>query len=232
MNTQFNPHHKEVVMMTFNIKREWISLAAIVGIALLSVIFYPALPDVIPIHWDVNGQPDNFAPKLQALTLVPVGALLLYGILYFAPLLDPKRANLERSADTYRLIRTVVMLFFLFIHAATIYATLQGNQMLDTAWMTVAMGVLFIILGNYMPRMKPSWIAGIRTPWTLSSDTVWIKTHRIGGWAFVISGLIICLTAFLPPTISTGMMVVAIAGAIIVPIAYSYMIWQREAKKI
>lgn len=218
-------------MMTFNFKREWISLTAIAITALLSVIFYPMLPDMIPIHWGLSGQPDNFAPKLQALVLMPLGALLLYGILYAAPLLDPKRASLERSAETYILIRNVVLVFFMFMHGLTLYTTLQDNQTLTPGFITLGVGLLFMVLGNYMPRMKPSWIAGIRTPWTLSNDRVWTKTHRLGGRTFVVGGLLVCLTAFLPPAVSAVVTLVAVLTAALIPVLYSYWLWRHETSR-
>lgn len=217
-------------MMTFNLKREWLSLAAIVAMFVISLLIYPYLPDVIPTHWNIEGQADDFAPKSIGAWALPVLSIVIYGILYIAPFFDPKRTSLERSADTYIIIRTVTMLFFLFMHGLTLYSTLQSDQSLSTTWMTVGMGLLFIVLGNFMPRMKPSWIAGIRTPWTLSSETVWTKTHRMGGRMFVMGGIVVCLTAFLPIVAGTIVMIVALIFATITPVAYSYWLWRQEAK--
>jgi uncharacterized membrane protein len=215
-------------MLTFNFRREWLSLTAIAAMFLISLIIYPSLPDVIPTHWDINGQADNFAPKSVGAWALPALSIVLYAILYLAPYFDPKRASLERSADTYILIRTVTMLFFLFIHSMALYSTFQGDQSLSTMWLTLGMGVLFMVLGNYMPRMKPSWIAGIRTPWTISSETVWTKTHRFGGRVFVLGGLVVCLTAFLPIVAGTILMIATLATTTLIPIAYSYWIWRQE----
>ena len=215
-------------MLTFNLKREWLSLATILAMFVVSLLVYPSLPDVIPTHWDINGQADNFAPKSIGAWALPVLSIALYALLYLAPYFDPKRASLERSADTYILIRTVTMLFFLFIHSLSLYSTFQGDQSLSTVWLTIGMGLLFIVLGNYMPRMKPSWIAGIRTPWTMSSETVWTKTHRFGGRVFVIGGIVVCLTAFLPIVTGTIVLIVALAAASLIPVGYSYWVWRQE----
>lgn len=215
-------------MLTFTLKREWLSIAAIVAMFLISLLLYPSLPEVIPTHWNINGQPDEFTPKTIGAWALPVLSILVYLGLYVAPYFDPKRASLERSADTYILIRTATMYFFLFIHGLSLYGALQGEQSLSTAWLLVGMGILFIVLGNYMPRMKPSWIAGIRTPWTISSETVWTKTHRMGGRLFVLGGIVIALSSFLPIIWSTVVMVTALTITVLTPVLYSYWLWRQE----
>ncbi len=214
--------------MTFNLKREWISLIAIAAMFITSFVFYNRLPDPMPIHWNVSGQPDDFAARPIGAFVLPLSAIGIYLLLYFIPLLDPKRHSLERSADTYILLRNLVVLFLLFMHALTLYSVLQGGQDLSTAAISLGLGVMFMAIGNYMPRMKPSWIAGIRTPWTLSSETVWTQTHRFGGRMFVLGGLIACISAFLPPVISATLLISAILVAAFVPVAYSYLLWRRE----
>lgn len=215
-------------MTTFNIKQEWISVVALAAMLALSVLLYPSLPDVIPIHWDYSGQPDDFAPKLQAVFGLPLGAILVYALLFIVPKIDPRRASLERSAETYILIRTVVMVFFLFIHALALFGSMRPEQTLNATWVTVGMGLLFLALGNYMPRMRPSWIAGIRTPWTLSSDRVWTQTHRVGGRTFVLAGVLICAATLLPSPLGGALIAGALAFAVLFPIAYSYWLWRQE----
>jgi uncharacterized membrane protein len=215
-------------MLTFQLKREWLAVASLAGMVLLSLVLYPALPEQMPIHWNIQGEADGFAPKATALISMPLVALALYGFLYVAPLLDPKRTSLERSAETYILIRSITMLFFLFMHGLTLYSTFQPNQQLASGGLTLGMGLLFVVLGNYMPRMKPSWIAGIRTPWTMSSDTMWTKTHRLGGRTFVVGGLVVCLALFLPTVAGAVVMIAALVVAAGIPIVYSYLLWRRE----
>ena len=94
--------------------------------------------------------------------------------------------------------------------------------------MPLGFGLLFIFLGNYITRVEPNWFVGIRTPWTLSSDTVWRKTHRTGGWLMVLGGLVIAACAFLPQGAFLPLFIPAIVVIAVVPIVQSYVLWKRE----
>ena len=94
--------------------------------------------------------------------------------------------------------------------------------------MPLGVGLLFIFLGNFLTRVEPNWFIGIRTPWTLSSDTVWRKTHRTGGWVFVLGGFVLASGAFLPHGAFLPLFVVTILFMPLIPIVQSYVLWKRE----
>src|SRR2546422_7002026 len=106
-----------------------------------------------------------------------------------------------------------------------------GRPVAMSRLMPVAMGLLFVVLGNSLSRVQPTWFVGIRTPWTLSSDTVWRKTHRTGGWLMVLGGFVIAACAFLPPSAFLPLFIAAILIMAVIPIVQSYILWKREQSK-
>jgi len=94
----------------------------------------------------------------------------------------------------------------------------------------IGVGLLFAFLGNYLTRIEPNWFIGIRTPWTLSSDAVWRKTHRTGGWLFVIGGIVIAAGAFAPRGAFVPLFVATVIAVAGVPVVQSYVLWKRERR--
>lgn len=96
--------------------------------------------------------------------------------------------------------------------------------------MPFLVGIMFIIMGNYMGKIRPNWFMGIRTPWTLSSDEVWNKTHRLGGKLFVLAGALLILVAFLPGSVTLVTLIIGVAAVVIIPTVYSFILFKREKK--
>jgi uncharacterized membrane protein len=120
-----------------------------------------------------------------------------------------------------------VILFMAYLHGVILYTVLRGGT-LSNGLVLGGVGVMFMVIGNYMPRIRPNWIAGIRTPWTLSSERVWRETHRLGGRVFVLGGLVILLSSVLSGSIALVMLLAAIAVVVTVPIVYSLVLFRRE----
>jgi uncharacterized membrane protein len=201
-----------------NIRPMLIFSAIVVGLMLaLSAWAWTQLPAdaSIPIHWGIDGQANGFAPK-------PIGLLLI-------PRVEPRRANLERSGTAYRATWVGVVTLMGVIHAATIAAALGAT--FDIARLVlVSVGALFIVIGNYLPKVQSNYLVGIRTPWTLTSDLSWRRTHRLGGRLFVIEGAALALLGLIGA--SPEWLVVAIIGGVavllVVLFAYSYRIWKLD----
>src|SRR5205809_4076662 len=113
------------------------------------------------------------------------------------PKIDPRHENYVKFLSSYWLIANAVIVFLLVAHGLIIAAGLGFSIKIDRL-MPLGIGLLFVFLGNFLTRVEPNWFVGIRTPWTLSSDTVWRKTHRTGGWLMVLGGFVIGLGAFMP----------------------------------
>ncbi|MBA9025333.1 MULTISPECIES: SdpI family protein [Bacillaceae] len=198
----------------------------IAATAILWFVFYQQLPARIPIHWNLNGVADGYATKFNAL-LINLGMMIfLHVLLIFSPKFDPKRKNYQKFSRPYSMI-TMAILFFLFLLNALVIFTGIGYDIPIGKVVPFIVGILFIVLGNYMHSVKPNYFIGIRTPWTLSNDTVWKKTHRFGSRIFILAGVLFMLIPFLPSLLVGKFMFSVIFLIILLPIAYSYWIFRR-----
>jgi len=143
------------------------------------------------------------------------------------PKVDPRRENYARFLSSYWLIANAVIVFLLVAHAMIIASGLGFDVKIDRL-MPLGVGLLFVFLGNYLTRVEPNWFVGIRTPWTLSSDSVWRRTHRTGGWLMVIGGLVLAASAFVPRPAFLVLFVATIVIVAVIPIVQSYVLWKRE----
>ena len=198
-----------------------VSLLSLAG----GIILYPQLPSFVPIHWNVYGEVDSFGPRWISLLFMVMPPTLLVGLRLF-PKLDPRGKNFGKNPRAYSII-TVALVLPLILLAWMIYLPGLGINLPVQKFIPVLIGLLLLIMGNYMPQVRPNFFLGFRTPWALSNDTVWRKTNHMGGIAFCVSGISIILTAFLPPswlqTLSMGLVVVSVVGVYI----YSYVIYRR-----
>ena len=192
-----------------------------------SVWAYPQLPPVVATHFDLQGDPNGWSSRLFAAVLVPALGIVVALVFTALPHIDPKRANYAKFGPTYWTIANAVLAFVAAVHVLMLGKALGWPINMNRV-ASLGIGGLFVLLGNLMTRLRPNWFMGIRTPWTLSSDTVWRKTHRFGGIAFVIAGLCIAATALLEsPWALYGGMGVGGAAAL-ATVVYSYMVWKGE----
>lgn len=198
---------------------------------------FGALPvsDQIPVHWGLNG-PDSFSDRQGALTtlaILPGAALFVTLLMALAPTLDPFRDNLRRSRKAYVAIwaSTMVLLAALTVGIA-ISMSQAGDadsnvSKLMVRCMIAGCGLMFMILGNYLPKTRPSFFLGFRTPWTLTSDYTWEKTHRLGGRLIMIAGICGIVSAFVfdGPYIMVGFLGPLISAKLFT-VAYSWWVWR------
>jgi uncharacterized membrane protein len=210
------------------------SIAIIAVMLLLTAWAWPQLPaDArIPIHWSADGQVDGYADKLVGLLLLPLIAAGIAAMFAAIPLIEPRRRNLERSATAYGAIWVGVMLLLGGLQLLVIGAAL-GAAFDMTRLVFVATGALFIVIGNYLPKVRPNYMVGIRTPWTLTSDVAWTRTHRVGGRSFVIEGIVLILLGLVGVTgvALAGALIVGVVILLVVVFAYSYQVWKADPEK-
>ncbi|PYO94103.1 MAG: hypothetical protein DMD62_06595 [Gemmatimonadetes bacterium] len=211
-------------------RSRWFGLVIAALAIAVSIWAYPQLPPTVATHWNLSGTPDGFSSRLMAVAIIPIVLLLMTGLFQILPKLDPRAQNYAKFFGTYWLIANTVIAFMLIAHAMIVASGLGYSLKIDRL-MPVGVGLLFIVLGNYLARVEPNWFVGIRTPWTLSSDTVWRKTHRTGGWLMVLSGFLVVACAFLPHGAFIPVLVAAILIAAVIPIVQSYVLWKREQSK-
>jgi uncharacterized membrane protein len=212
-------------------KTEWPQWVLIAGMFILAAITWASAPDRIPVHWNIYGQADRYGDKAEGLLVLPAMSVGLYLLLAFLPRLDPGRANYERFAGAYSTIRLAVMVLLAVIYGIT-HLTIRGYQVDMSMVVPMAVGALFIVIGNLMGKIRPNWFVGIRTPWTLSSKTSWVRTHRLGGWLFILMGLVLIVTGVVRSQWSIVAMVAIIAGSVIWMFVYSYLVWRNDPDKL
>lgn len=192
-----------------------------------SVAMYAGLPEQVPVHWDLRGQVDGYGSRFAVLFLTPLIMVAVWGLLRFLPRIDPHRANYARFAGTYEVIIDSVMAMMLVIHLAIL---LGASGAPDSVPLVVraAVGAMFIVMGNVMPRTRQNWFVGVRTPWTLASARVWERTHRFAGYMFVALGVVVILTIPLAPQIGIPILAAGLAIVGFGAVIYSYVEWRKE----
>lgn len=222
--------------------RKGLIWSALALMAMLAIIFWIGanLPagDQIPVHFDAKGNPDRYGSKAEAMMALWV----LWGVTFFTilvlalvPKIMPRKANFEKSEKAYFAvwISTLVLMVAVTGLIAWTFLTAASSGTAGTApirLLSISMGILFVITGNYLPKTRSNWVIGIRTPWTLSSDYTWEKTHRVTGRLFLGAGLLTILFGLFASTeVSLFVSVGSILAASTFGIAYSWWVW-RTAK--
>ncbi|HVX30697.1 MAG TPA: SdpI family protein [Nitrolancea sp.] len=207
---------------------QWLIIAAMF---LAAAIIWPTVSGRIPVHWDAHGNVDGYGGKFEGLLLLPLIALGIYALLLFLPRIDPGRANYAQFSGAYLVVRYAVLLLLAGIYAITLLAV-KGHEF-DTARLVFgAIGILFIVLGNVLGKVRPNWFVGVRTPWTLSSKRSWVRTHRLAGWLFVLAGVIFLGLVFFDAGAALPWIILGVVGVLtIVLVAYSYIEWRNDPEK-
>jgi uncharacterized membrane protein len=211
-------------------RSRWFGLIIAALAVAASIWAYPRLPPTVATHWDLRGTADGFSSRGWAIAIIPLVIALITVLFNVLPKVDPRRENYAKFLGTYWLIANAVIVFMLVAHAMIIASGLGFSVRVDRL-MPIGIGLLFVFLGNYLTRVEPNWFVGIRTPWTLSSDTVWRRTHRTGGGLMVIGGLVLVAGAFLPHAAFLPLLVTTIVIVALIPIVQSYVLWKREQGK-
>lgn len=202
-----------------------------IGMAAFSGYAWFQIPDdaQIAIHWNIQGEIDNYASKGWGLFTTPLIALAMGGLLKALPHMEPRRKNLEKSPKLVGATWIGVMMVMWVAHI-TVVGTALGWQIDIIQLITIAIGFMMLLIGNYAAKSKSMFMVGIRTPWTLSSDTVWAKTHRLGGRLFMLGGIVMIVA---PLTLSAREVFGYIVfGGVMVPVlislVYSWWVWKQE----
>jgi uncharacterized membrane protein len=202
-------------------------LLALTAATGFSVWAYPHLPAEVATHFDFQGEPNGWSSRLLATVFIPALGLVLVTVFMVLPRIDPRRANYALFSPTYWTVVNAALVLLLGVHVLSLGKALGWNVNMSRVGL-LGVGGLFILMGNLMPRIRPNWFMGLRTPWTLSSDSVWRKTHRFGGAAFVLAGACFVASALLGSTWARYGAVGVAVGAGLSSVLYSYVVWKRE----
>ncbi|MBU1131115.1 SdpI family protein [Patescibacteria group bacterium] len=216
--------------MKFTLKTEIIPILIIIASIILGFYFYSVFPEQVPVHWNAVGEVDRYGSKLEGAFLMSIVAIGLYLMFWFIPKIDPKKEKYKQFENVYHIFKNAIMIMLFGIYLIASLNSLGYNIRVEV-WVPISVGLLFLIMGNYMSKLKSNWFMGIRTPWTLSSDEVWNKTHRLGGKLFMIMGVLLMITPLLPYSNIFLTLVIPIIIMSLVPIVYSYLLYRKIEKK-
>ncbi|MDJ0756132.1 MAG: SdpI family protein [Ardenticatenaceae bacterium] len=208
----------------------WASAAVVLIMTVVSFWAWGQIPEgaQIPVHWNARGEVDRYGSVFEGLFLMPLIMVGITGLLYAIPKIEPRRLNIAQSIKAYKAVWIGLLIFMSILHGALILSVL-GYAVNIGFLVPMMMGILFVILGNYMGKIRSNFMFGIRTPWTLSSELSWNKTHRLGGRLFVLVGLLMIVTSFIPASeFWVYVMMSSVFGMVIVLFVYSYLVYRSD----
>jgi len=195
----------------------------------VGIYLYPLFPDTMASHWNVQGQVDGYMSKFWGAFLMPFIVVGLFLLFIVIPKIDPLKENIEKFRKYYETFIVAIILFLFYLYILTLVWNL-GITFDMNRFLIPAFGILFYYAGILVENAKRNWFIGIRTPWTLSSEVVWEKTHKIGGKLFKIAGIIALLGIFIPEYTFFLVMIPVLSFSLYV-IVYSYFEYQKEKDK-
>lgn len=207
----------------------FISILSLLPLVLILAV-YSKLPDKVPMQWSSNGNV-RYDDK-NNLFIMAIMAIVFAVMFPLLPKIDPKKKNYDKFGSSYQMFQIFMMLFMLFMTAFCIIEAFRPNTLNVPMLACILLGILFAFTGNMMPRFRSNWFCGIRTPWTMSSDENWTKTHRLGGKMFFIAGIIILFYALVPSEyFHSEVIAVVLIIACIIPSVYSYLLYKKQENK-
>jgi len=199
-----------------------------------SIYGWMALPGgaQFPVHWDVNGSINRYANKQETLFAMPILGVIMAILFAVVPMIDPRRRNLEKSSALYLTGWLGGLGILMLAHGVIIFSALTGGVP-SFQWILVFNGLFLILLGNFIAKSRSNWFAGIRTPWTLSSEHAWAVANRLAGWGFVITGTVVLVGVFFLDAEKLIMaMVGGLLASIFISMLVSYFAWRSDPDRI
>ena len=191
---------------------------------LWGLMIWSQLPNQISIHFNVAGQANNFQSKALAVFGLPVFLLLVHLFVIFVTARDPKNQTMnEKMGKVIYWLTPIVSLSLSYL----IYSKALGSTTNPSIFVSALLGLIFVMMGNYMPKLKVNHTVGIRLPWTLQSEDNWHKTHRLAGKLWVLGGLILLIEAGIQFAVPYVMGIV-ILTIVLIPILYSYQLSRKD----
>ncbi len=192
------------------------------------IVLYPSLPARLDSHWNAQGVVNGTTSRFWGVFLVPIIGLLLVALFFAIPYIDPRRRNIERFRGIYNSFIVVLVLFLAYLHGLTLAWNL-GLRFSFLPWFLPAMALLFWYMGYLLGEAEPNWFIGIRTPWTLSSDMVWRKTHALGSKLFRLTAILTLIGILFPAAAILFLLVPVLATALFL-VVYSYVLYRQEER--
>ncbi len=237
MNKQNDTQRSASVKSPVN-RRAWIALGALCIVSFLGhLALFPQLPDIVPTHWDAAGNVDGWSGRMATLglDLLPLGLLVLF---YALPKIDPRGKAYERMGSFYTGVVTLFTVFLIcmtWTTELTVFGIIPQNESPIGIFTGVTVGIGLMLLGNYLPKVKRNYSFGCKTPWALDNDQNWRLTHRFGGVAMVLAGLVTVVSGLFSHQMGGAAVVLllaAVIGSSLATYAYSYLVFRNGNKPL
>lgn len=209
-------------------KTELFILIFVIVSFIIGIYLYPKMPEQMASHWNAQGNVDDYMPKFWGVFLMPFVFAGLALLFIAIPRIDPLKKNIEKFRKYYDGFIILFLIFMLLVYFQTILWNL-GIEISPNIVIPIGLGFLFFYIGILFENAKRNWFIGIRTPWTLSSEKVWNKTHRLGSKMFKISGIVV-LFGFLFQKYATYFILIPVLFVAFYLVVYSYVEYQKEKK--
>jgi len=213
--------------LQYSFKTEIWPLAILAATVAVSAWSYPHLPNQVVTHWNIQGQANGWSSRTFQAIFFPALLAAMYALFSLMPLFDPRRERYQEFAKVYRSMRNLILSALLIIFTAATFSNL-GYAINIGVVVAGTIGLMFALIGAYLPKLKRNWFIGIRTPWTLSSENVWDKTHRLGGRLFIVLGIAFLVSPWLAPAWDMIIIVGGLLAFIAAVGIYSYVLYKRE----
>lgn len=210
--------------------RKWIPAVLILAAVTASIIVYPQLPERMPTHWSASGDVNGWSNRLWGAWMLPLLMAVMWLVMRAIPHIDPRRANYASFSGMYDALVILLLVFMLVIHVIVLAAATGTPVRMDRIMMPLV-GVFIGAIGFLIPRAAPNWFVGIRTPWTLTSDLSWEKTHKLGGPLFIAFGVLMIAAGFFAPEQAIWVLVIAAVALVVFLFVYSYQVWKTDPLK-
>ena len=210
--------------------RKWLPLVLIGADVAFTLAMYSQLPDRIPTHFGPGG-PNGYSNKAVGAWVIPALALGVWLLMRWLPSIDPRRDNYGAFRWAYDSVVFGVVVVLVVVHATLLTNAISPpapvNQVIG-----VMIGLLIVLIGSVLPYARSTWFFGIRTPWTLSSDAVWKRTHAFARTPMMLAGIVVMFSGFTRSPTVVAIIIAAAGVLVLIPVVYSYFEWKKETTKI
>ncbi len=194
---------------------------------LAGVILWNKLPEQFPIHFNSAGEVDGWSSKTFGVFGLPLILVAFQWLCALGSLkMDPKAENLE--GKVFSLVLWIIPVLSVVLHAL-VYCTAMGMDVNMQIVMPLLVGLLMVIIGNWLPKCKQTWTLGIKLPWTLTDENNWNRTHRFAGPIWVVCGMVIMVSG-LVGGVFLWVMLAAFVVMVAAPTVYSYLLFKGRIK--
>ncbi len=208
------------------LRRDWPAVALVVAALVAGCFIYPYLPEQVPAHWNLQGQVDRYASRFWGAFGIPLLSAGIYLMMLLLPVLDPRHGNYAKFAGTYQVLKVTIVCFLTGLYVIVVLSAL-GYSVSVERLVPLGVSLLIVIIGNIMGRIRHNYFVGIKVPWTLASEQVWQKTHRMAAPIWVLAGLAGMVGALFGGKTAAVFLFAPLSVAVVVPVLYSYLLYRR-----